>query len=79
MRLSVKVIPNAHADEVVGLINDAGGEALLKLKVRALAVDGQANEAVSLLLAKHFGVKKSAVRLIKGQTARLKIFEIDGL
>lgn len=44
--------------------------------VREPAVDFKANAAVVKLLASHFGVSKSAVRLLRGGTAKHKIFEV---
>jgi len=70
-RISVKVIPRAHRDEVVEMLGD-----VLKVRLRAPPVDGAANEALIKLLSEHFSVKKSRVRIISGQTARLKIVEI---
>ena len=40
------------------------------------AVENQANLAVIEALAKHFQVKKSAIRLISGMKSKIKIFEI---
>lgn len=49
----------------------------LVVYVREPAVDGKANAAVVKLLASHFGVAKSAVRLLRGGTAKHKIFEVE--
>jgi uncharacterized protein YggU (UPF0235/DUF167 family) len=49
----------------------------LHLYVRAPAVEGKANKAAVGLLAEHFGVAKSAVRLAAGATSRFERFEID--
>lgn len=48
----------------------------LTVYVREQAVDGKANEAVIALLAMHFGVSKSCVSIVRGQTARIKIVRI---
>ena len=47
------------------------------VSVRAPAREGKANEAVIELLAKHFFVPKSFVKIIRGQTARRKLVEIE--
>lgn len=44
--------------------------------VRAKPADGKANEAVIKALAEHFGIAKSRIVLLKGQTSKQKIFEI---
>lgn len=40
--------------------------------VRERAVDGKANDAVVELLARHFGVAKSCITILKGQATRIK-------
>ena len=45
--------------------------------VREKAIDGAANDGVIKLLADHFGVPKSRVRVVRGHTARIKQIEID--
>jgi len=39
-------------------------------------VDGRANWAITLALARHFGVAPSRFRLLAGRAARQKIFEL---
>ena len=52
---------------------------MLKARVAAPPVEGEANAALVKLLAKALGVPRSAVRIASGETARVKILEIDGL
>ncbi len=54
--------------------DDAGA---LTLFVREPATEGKANRAAAELLAAHLGVPKSRVRLIAGQTSRIKRFAVD--
>lgn len=49
---------------------------LLKLNLTAPPVDGKANEAAIKALGEFFGIKKSQITLIHGQTGRQKRFEI---
>ncbi len=70
-RVMVKVIPRASKDEVVGMQGET-----LKVRLRAPPVDGAANGALCGLLADYYGVKPSAVRIVRGQTSRLKMVEI---
>lgn len=51
---------------------------MLRVRVRAVPDKGKANAAVIALLAKALGVSKSAVKLVSGDTARLKTVEIEG-
>jgi uncharacterized protein (TIGR00251 family) len=72
--LSVKVVPRASRDEVVGW---AGG--VLRLRVSAPPQDGRANAAVIALLAAALGVRKSAVAISTGLASSLKRVAIEGL
>lgn len=47
-----------------------------KVYVTAPPEDGKANKKLIELLAEHFGVAKSQVRIIKGEISRNKIVEI---
>lgn len=56
---------------------DEAGRPVLKLRVGAAATEGAANAAVIVLLAKALKRPKSAVRILSGETARVKRLEID--
>jgi uncharacterized protein len=49
----------------------------IKVKLRARAVDGAANEALVEFLADHYGVPKRSVRIASGLKSRLKRVVID--
>lgn len=70
--IAVRVTPRGGRDDVDGVEMMADGRAVLKLRVRAAAEGGEANRAVTELLAKRLGVPKRAVRLVSGATARIK-------
>lgn len=73
MRIQITVKPNSkHREEVVPQDNGT-----LTVYTKALAVENKANVAVVRLLAKYFGVRKSAVTLVGGRTSKRKIFEIE--
>lgn len=73
MKISAKIKPNSrHREEVVP--NDDGS---LTVYTKAPAVEGRANAAAAKLLAKHFGVAPSKVKLVRGATSKYKVFEID--
>ncbi|HIC09134.1 MAG TPA: DUF167 domain-containing protein, partial [Aquificales bacterium] len=38
---------------------------------------GRANERIAELLAEYFDIPKSRVRLVRGETSKEKVFEID--
>ncbi len=73
MKISVYIKPSSrHREEVVK--ND---DETLTVYTKAPAIEGRANAAVIKLLAKHFKVAPSKVKLTRGATSKYKIFEID--
>jgi uncharacterized protein YggU (UPF0235/DUF167 family) len=52
---------------------------VLKVRVRARPVEGEANAALLKLLAKTLGVPKSAVSLDRGGQSRTKMTSVAGL
>jgi uncharacterized protein YggU (UPF0235/DUF167 family) len=79
LRLTVRVTPRGGRDAVEGWAQDEAGRPVLKLRVAAAAADGAANASVIALLAKALGRPKSALRLLRGETARVKQIEVEGL
>lgn len=65
--LTVKVQPGAKSDAVAGVQGGA-----LKVRLRAPAIEGRANEALRVFLADCFQTSKSRVEILRGQTGRLK-------
>lgn len=77
MRLAVRVTPNASADRAEGWAMDDAGRTYLKVRVRAVPEKGKANKAVEVVLAKALDLPKSAVRVVTGETSRIKGVDID--
>lgn len=73
--ITVKATPGARKPRVE-LDHTETGAPLYKVYVTAPPEDGKANKAVIEALAKHLGLRKSDLRLIKGQTSRTKQIEI---
>jgi len=78
-RLPVRLTPGASADRIDGWGEDPDGRPILKVRVRARPVEGEANAALLKLLAKSLGVSKSAVSLDRGGQSRTKMISIPGL
>ena len=72
--LTVRVQPRASKDEVTGAM--AG---VLKIRLRAPAVENRANDALVEFLAGLLKTAKSAVRIQNGEHSRTKRVEIRGI
>ncbi len=77
--LAIKLAPGASADRIDGWGADPEGRPVLKVRVRARPIEGEANEALIKLLAKALGVPKSAVAIQRGGQSRTKILAVEGL
>lgn len=69
----MRVTPRAARD-----IFAQGSDAHFAARLAAPPVEGAANAALAALVAKTFGVPKRAVKLVAGETARLKWLAVAG-
>jgi uncharacterized protein (TIGR00251 family) len=76
--VALRVTPRGGRDVISGVETLANGRAVVKVRVRAVAEGGEANRAVTELLAKALHVPKARVRLLSGATSRLKQIAVDG-
>lgn len=74
VRLEVKVQPRSSRNQVAG---EQGG--VLKIKLTAPPVDGEANAALVDFLAAYLRLPRRDIVLVKGETSRHKIVEIRGV
>jgi uncharacterized protein len=72
--LAIRVQPRAKRTEIAG---ERGGTVVIR--VAAPPVDGKANDAVRRLIAQLLGVPRSAVEIVRGESARDKLVRIEGL
>lgn len=70
-RINVRVKPGSSQEKIV---ENEGG---LTVFMHARAHDGEANEALVKILAKHFKVSKSSIRIVQGQKSREKVVELS--
>jgi len=76
--VALRVTPRGGRDGIDGIETLADGRDVVKVRVRAVAEGGEANRAVTELLAKALRVPKAKVRLLSGATSRLKQVAVDG-
>src|ERR1700743_574768 len=75
---SLRVTPRGGRDDIDGIEELANGRSVVKVRVRAIAEGGEANRAVTELLAKSLGVSRASVRLLSGAPSRIKQIAVDG-
>jgi uncharacterized protein (TIGR00251 family) len=76
--VALRVTPRGGRDDIDGIDTLANGRSVVKVRVRAIAEGGEANRAVTELLAKALGVPKASVKFLSGTTSRLKQVAVDG-
>ena len=70
-RISVTVKPNARKSLIAKL-----SETDYRVSVHAPAQDGEANRVLIELIAQHFDVPKTKIRIVHGHSSRRKLVEI---
>lgn len=78
VRLALRLTPRASKNGVDGIVQDAEGRPLLKLRLVAPPVDGAANEALIAFLAKTLSLRKADITIRSGETSRVKILHLAG-
>ena len=73
VEITVKVVPGASRDRIMGLLGDA-----LKIQVSAPPERGKANAAVAKLLADALGLNSRSVSVISGMTSPRKTVMAEG-
>ena len=74
MRITVQVKPNSKKGPLVEEVPDG-----FIVYVREVAAEGKANNAVVDVIAHHYNVPKTRVRIIRGATSKYKTIEITEL
>ncbi|MGE5085513.1 MAG: DUF167 domain-containing protein [Bacillota bacterium] len=74
VRLHLFIQPKSSKNEIVGPHNG-----MLKVKITAPPVDGEANQALIEFLSKLLKIPKREITIIKGETGRQKTVDIAGV
>lgn len=69
-RINVRVIPRAKFNRVA-----VQPDGVVRVHTTTAPTDGKATADVIKMLAEHYGVPKTSIKLVRGQTARDKVFE----
>ena len=70
--ITVKVIPRSSRNEIAGVQEDG----IIKIRLTAAPVEGQANKALVEFLAEVLDIAKSKIEIIGGLSGRIKLITI---
>ena len=71
MIINVRVIPRAKINRI-----EVQLDGVVRVHTTTAPTDGKATADVIKMLARHYDVPKTSIRLIRGETSRDKVFEI---
>ena len=71
MRINVRVIPRAKLNQV-----EVQPDGTVRVHTTTAPTDGKATNDVIKMLAEHYGVPKTSIKLVRGATSRDKVFEV---
>ena len=71
MKINVRVIPRAKLNRV-----EIQSDGIVRVHTTTTPTDGKATADVIKMLAEHYKVPKTSIKLIRGATSRDKVFEI---
>lgn len=74
VHLEIKVQPRSSRNQILG-----EQEGALRVKLTAPPVDGEANQALLEFLARQLKLPRKNLRIVKGESSRLKLLEVTGL
>jgi len=73
-KITVQITANASRNEIVGWQGER-----LKIKVKAPAVEGKANEELLRFLAERLEVHRREIHIERGETSKTKLICIAGM
>jgi uncharacterized protein len=76
--VSCRLTPKGGRDAIDGVAQLGDGSSVLKARVRSAPQDGEANQALCVLLAKQLDVPASGARIVAGSRSRLKQVALSG-
>jgi uncharacterized protein YggU (UPF0235/DUF167 family) len=76
--VSCRLTPKGGRDAIDGVAQLGDGSSVLAVRVRSAPQDGEANQALCVLLAKQLDVPTSGARIVAGSRSRLKQVALSG-
>jgi uncharacterized protein YggU (UPF0235/DUF167 family) len=77
-KLWVKVTPNSPTNRLGALQKNPKDQWLLKVYLKAVPEKGKANQQLKVFLAECWDLSVSDITILQGETARLKLIEVQG-
>lgn len=74
LHMEIKVQPRSSRNQILG-----EKEGVLRIKLTAPPVDGEANQALLDFLARQLKTPRKNLRIIRGESSRQKLLEVNGL
>ena len=72
--IEVKVEPRSSKKGIAGVMDN-----VLKVKLTAPPVEGEANEQLVEVISEATGVRKSNIRIVRGHSSKRKVVELKGV
>ena len=76
--VTLRLTPKGGRDAIDGVETLSDGSTVLKVRVRAIPSEGEANAALGRVLAKALAVPPRDVEIVSGHTSRIKRVKISG-
>ena len=76
--VTVRLTPKGGRDAIDGIETLSDGHTVLKVRVRAAPMEGEANAALARVLGKALGVPPTRVAIVGGATSRIKRVKVYG-
>ncbi|ACV21275.1 DUF167 domain-containing protein [Slackia heliotrinireducens] len=76
-QIPIHATPKAQRNAVAGVKADDTGRLEVQVRVTVAPEGGKANKAVCETLAKAIGVSKSKVSIVRGETSRHKMAQVE--
>ncbi len=77
--VNIRLTPSSKQNEIQGLYISPEAQVYLKVNVKAVPENGQANEALIYFMASELGVSKTHVSLVKGEASLFKTLLFSSL
>ncbi len=73
--IDIKVVTNAHINEVAGRMADGK----IKIRLNEKPISGKANQALINFISEKLNIPKGAILITSGEKSRIKRIRIDAL